>query len=190
MTVCGSDGAPLPLPPPSPTGKTAAGAFTSLELRRQQVAQTGKIRREIDTWSDGTKTEDWIVSGIRLYQHPISHNILVFDPAHMGDLVAAILSRYDFLTIKWLSLDTYTRAEKYQDHLCYHFEKKSSPAAQAWIDVVTKRTVAYNDGTRLYIYVYGPPPASQLSLPPEYEKAWKQYQDMMNPLILHLPSTK
>ena len=189
MTVSRADGSQLPQPAPPATGKTAPTALATLELRQQQVAQTGKIRQEIDTWSDATKTEDWLVNGIRLHQHPLSHSILVFDPAHMGDLMVASFARYDFLTIGWLSPDTYLRAENYKKHLCYHFQKSGGPD-QAWIDVATKQTVAYNDGSKLYSYVYGPPPASELVLPPEYAKAWKQYQDTMNPLILHLPSTK
>lgn len=216
MSVLAPDGSQLPLSPAPATGKPIdATVMFSQELREQDVQQTGKIRQEIDTWSDGTKTEDWIVNGIRLHQHPISHRIFVLDPAHMGAFTAAFFSRNDFLTIAWPSIENYVGAENYQKHLCYHFAKtppslpggqndsqqayqsrqlalaqQGRVSGQAWVDVTTKQMIAYNDGTKLYVYVYGPPPAADLVLPPDYAKAWKQYQDTIDPLKLHLPSTK
>ena len=172
-----------------------AGTSGGVQLRERQVAQKGPIRQEINLWSDGSKTETWIIDKIRLIGLPSNRGIHVLDP--MRDPVgAADAARDEFLSIQWLGLNAYVGPESYQGHLCYHFRLHPTPAnatgttgkeaGETWIDTVTKLMVAYNDGTNLYTFVFGPPPAS-LVPPTPFTLLLKKYEQDTNPLNIPMP---
>ncbi len=174
-----------------------------LQLRQRQVAQKGELRRQTETWSDGTVTESWVIDGKTLLGLPGNRGIHLIDPSR-DRLSAADANRFDFLNITWLSTDTFLRKEVSQGHTCYLFQKQIPPAppspaqksdayelammqrvpGQAWIDATTKAMVAYNDGTNLYTFAFGPPPGD-LTPPSAYSAMIKKYEENMNPL--HIP---
>jgi len=200
---------PLKSSPPIPSPAAATGP-APLELKQRQVTQTGKIQQEINRWSDGSTSQNWIMGNKRLVEEPLKHFIVVIDPDR--DETAGFYTREDFLDIKWLSLDTFVHIESYQNHLCYYFQKNianGSPGGrpedyadndyqraanrapgQAWIDVKTKQMVAYNNGSNIYTFDYGPPPTAELVLPPAFAKVWQRFHDDLNPLkIPQAPTT-
>ncbi len=59
--------------------------------------------------------------------------------------------------------------------------------AEAWVDIATKRLVAYQYKGQLYHFTYGEPPAVDLTLPPAYAKRLQAYEDNMNPFRVWRP---
>jgi hypothetical protein len=183
-------------------GVTQNAAGKTKELVQQEVTLTGKIKHEINTWSDGQKSEIWIVNGILLVEDPRKHFLTLIDPSR--DPAAAYYLRYEFTQLSWLSPKTYVRAETHNGVPCYWFKKGSQnnlaadpsidsetvfdgPSAEAWINAATRQLVSVKVGTTLYNFTYGAPPDSDLVLPPKFAALWQGYLEAINPLNVQQP---
>ncbi len=195
---------------PKQDGESKAATDKKQQLIKLQVTQTGKIKQEINTWSDGQTIETWTINGEKLVENPGSHGVLLVDPAH--DRLASYYMRYDLSLLSWVSLNTYVSVETHEGHHCYMYkngplksvpngainaslpnpsatlaEGFTGPGTQVWVDAETHQLVSVDDGRATYDFTFGPPPTTELILPPKFASLWQGYQDAMNPLKNLLP---
>jgi len=190
---------------PKQDGDSKNPAHKEQQLVKMQVTQTGKIKQEISTWSDGQTSEAWTINGKKLVENSKDHALILIDPAHNQS--AGYYMRYDLALLSWVSLSTYVHAETHANHHCYLYKNAAStspaskpadgrfanedagssegfaaPSVQVWIDVETHQVVSVDDGAMTYDFAFGPPPSAELVLPPKFASLWQSYQDAMNPL--------
>ncbi|HEY0255899.1 MAG TPA: hypothetical protein VGC39_00535 [Candidatus Methylacidiphilales bacterium] len=182
-------------------GETNPAPGAAGVLVQQQVTQTGKIKHEINSWSDGQKSEVWIVNGMLLVENPQGHFLNLIDPSR--DQAAADYLRYEFSRLSWLSPNTYGHTEMHEGVSCYWFKNGlqnnstnelpaggagfSSPSAEAWINAETRQVVSVKVGSTLYNFNYGAAPDSDLVLSPKFAALWQGYLAAINPLNVQQP---
>lgn len=70
------------------------------------VTKDGTTYREVITWSNGTKSEKWIVDGLQLREIPQTGAIMRVDTASYGPEVSDY-STSDFEPVQWIGKDNY-----------------------------------------------------------------------------------
>ncbi|MFV0416008.1 MAG: hypothetical protein ACK5NG_06535, partial [Chthoniobacterales bacterium] len=160
-----------------------------------RVSKDGNTYREVTTWSNGKKSEKWIVDGLQIRELPRSGRLSRIDltsySEHFSDY-----RRSDFEPVEWVGLDNYVGAKKLKGRQVYEFRstanKKRLTAREQFFaeDGVPNSgdTVAYLDAkTQLPIFVINGhtariykdfSPGAPLTLPKRFAdefNKWKQF---------------
>jgi hypothetical protein len=191
FTPSGSGAAPAPATPTTPA------APPKKELKEQVWTKTNGLMHCVNTWSDGSTTEDWVVGAILLSQDVKDHGIHIYsakiDPRY-HDFGAS-----DFGMLDWMSAKDYDHVEKHGDDVCYLFTAKTVAASKAaseagphnktlaqinaptsptsvFISVQSGLPVEMDNGDGKYIYHYLTAPTEDLKLPGPFLAMWKAYR--------------
>jgi len=164
-----------------PVQKPAAGqAPAAKSLSRADVTSSGKIRRVIKTWDDGSTTQEWHVGTHRLIEHPSGKWINVIDvsknPAGRG------LS-YDASDFAWISEQNRSGEATYKGAPCLRYATKAEAPSgnggesrEAVIDANTLAPLVLVKGSLVAVYTFRAPPQGELQLPPRFEQFWKEIE--------------
>lgn len=190
-------------------------AAKTLALREIRVTKTGKLKRDIISYGNGTTVEVWYVNGV-LFTPDSNQQLTAYDykavQSQFGNKLGNAIVSAGFTGLDWLSLEDYDQVVIYQGQPCYHYgikapqrqlPPKSMPStappllsAEAWINAKTGLPVAYTTGDgKVYTYRFLDSPTTPLVLPPTYQVAVTSHekeQDKMKRLeeasaALHRP---
>jgi hypothetical protein len=174
----------------SSTGTAAAppGAakVPGKQLKKQDWTKTGGLMRCVNTWTDGTTTEDWVVGSVLLSRDPTGKGIRADNPK--GDPHFHDFGTSDFALLDWITAKDYDRVVRHADETCYLFSAKTLAAAvntgphnktlaqinapetptSVFISIQSGLPVELDNGDGKYIYHYLPTPSDQLKLPDAY----------------------
>lgn len=171
------------------------------ELIERQAVRARDVVRYIDTMSDGSKAETWLVGGKRLVEDPHTHSVSVMDPDH--DPAAVVFKIYDPTNVDWISADKYVGVEKSDTGSFYVFDLNGAGGTvksayiesdyllpsgrRAWVDIQSGRLARCSVNKRVYTIEYTDAPAAELALPPAFANAWTKFQSDRNPLKIERP---
>jgi hypothetical protein len=167
------------------------------QLKQQVWTKSGVLMRCVNTWSDGSTTEDWVVGAVLLSQDVKDNGIHIYSPKidpRYHDFGAS-----DFGMLDWIASKDYDHVVKHGDDVCYLFTAKtvatSKAAAEAgphnktlaqinapttptsvFISVQSGLPVEIDNGDGKYIYHYLPTPSDELKLPGPFLALWKAYR--------------
>ena len=167
------------------------------ELKQQVWTKSGVLMRCVNTWSDGSTTEDWVVGAVLLSQDVKDHGIHIYSPKidpRYHDFGAS-----DFGMLDWITAKDYDHVVKHGDDVCYLFTAKTVAANKAsseagphnktlaqinapttptsvFISVQSGLPVEMDNGDGKYIYHYLPTPSDELKLPEPFLTFWKAYR--------------
>jgi hypothetical protein len=182
-----SDGKEQSLKPATTSGPSQAGSANA-GLKQISVTKTGKLKRDIVAYGNGTTVELWYADGVLVTtdskRQPTVLDYKVAD-ARFGNGLGSATKSAGFTGLNWLDLKYYDHVVMYQGQPCYHYgitTKQAQPlsappgtasqtiGAEAWINVKTGLPVAYTTGDgKLYTYRFLDSPTTPLTLPPDYQ---------------------
>jgi hypothetical protein len=165
-------------------------------LKQQYWVKSGTLMQCWNFWTDGTKTQDWIVGSAKFYQSPQGNGIRVLDSQSIPffhDFTAG-----DFEMLDWIEPESYVGAASHLGQPCYVFEAKKLAAStggseprrdlktvadfhapvsptRAWISISTGLPVEITNGDGQYLFQFQTPPAGELKMPEPYASLWKAY---------------
>ena len=165
--------------PTQPASAEPAPVRSGWRIVEVHSTRKGKLKRDIITYANGTKAERWFADNLLFWKSAegsvIANNLSgnSADP----DLAANTPSiPSGFFGADWLKQSFYDQVVPVEKRPCYHF---ASPNKEAWIDVESKLPVACKLGDVVYRYTFNAPPEA-LAFPPDFQKAWNDYQAMAN----------
>jgi hypothetical protein len=182
---------------PVPSPSSPKPAPPKKELKEQVWTKSGVLMRCVNTWSDGSSTEDWVVGAVLLSQDVKDNGIHIYSPKidpRYHDFGAS-----DFGMLDWITSKDYDHVVKHGDDVCYLFTAKTVAATKAsaesgphnktlaqinapttpttvYISVQSGLPVEMDNGDGKYIYHYLPTPADELKLPEPFLAMWKAYR--------------
>jgi len=168
------------------------------------VVKTGSTILELNTDTNGKRTEIWHVGGIRVMKMPGAAEPIVWPDSAQAYIYSVNFAVSDFAGLDWISAKTYTGMAKYQGRDCIVFKGEVSPLtpraheeemvaigqaiafgqpvpqeirvpATAYIDLETRLPLFVQFGNEKRFYRYGDPPQAPLALPPELKNSLKAY---------------
>ena len=164
-------------------------------LKQQEWTKSGTVMRCVSEWTDGTKTEDWIVGPIKLSDGVHHDGIHLYSPK--VDPRYHDFSVSDFEMLDWMTAKDYVRAVKHGGEICYLFTASTlastggdsgphnktlaeinaptSPTS-VFISVQSGLPVEIDNGDGKYIFHFQPPPPDELKLPAPFLVSWKAYR--------------
>ena len=188
-----SQGGNAPAPALSPA--TPNPAPPKKQLEHQVWTKSGTLMRCVNTWSDGSTTEDWVVGSIMLCQDLKEKGIHLFNPK--SDPRYHDFGISDFEMLDWITAKDYDKVVKHGDDVCYLFTAKTITTSRAeggshnktlaqlsapmtptsvFINVQSGLPVEIDNGDGKYIYHYLPTPSDELKLPEQFLALWKAYR--------------
>ena len=160
-----------PPPPPGQKPQHPIAAVSQVEVSRFDANQRNRL-----TWSDGAKTEDWVVGNYFL-QQSLYGNWVNIDAISSYEFKGA----YFFMTMrdacKWISPSTFVDRRSLDGKMANYFEQAEK---KAWIDPKTGTLLAIEQFEHRYTFTFGTPPEAALPIPPAY-------QELLN--LANLPAT-
>jgi len=206
------EAAPVPTPIPVEGGKSLAPPPPAKILKTSVVTKTGQIIRDVRTFTDGSKTQNWWIDGRIFRQNPETGVVNITVPGI--DRSAPQFNVSDFEFLSWIDLPNFSNSEKRRGVDCFVYEWKGRmPAAadfekitdyrakiefyhkflgkpttptRAWIDKNTRLPVAAEDENATYTYRYLDAPTEVLSLPPDFQKLWDRYKETLDDWKKHV----
>jgi len=179
------------------TTTTPASSPPKKQLKEQVWTKSGALMRCVNTWSDGSSTEDWVVGSILLSQDAKEPGIHLYSPKidpRYHDFGAS-----DFGMLDWITPKDYEHVVKHGDDVCYLFSAKTvatSPASSeggphnktlaqinapdspttVFISVQSGLPVEIDNGDGKYLFHYLPTPSGELKLPEPFLALWKAHR--------------
>ncbi|GAT32628.1 hypothetical protein TSACC_21027 [Terrimicrobium sacchariphilum] len=208
------DSIPAPVPPfvkPAPAFDAyvlrlkdppkGASSQAAPELIQREATRSRDVVRYVDSLSDGSKVETWILGGKRIVEDPQTHSVSVMDPDH--DPVAVVYKIYDPANVDWITADKYVGVEKGEAGSFYVFDLNGSSGSgaspyvqsdyllpsgrRAWVDVQSGRLAQCSVNKRIYTIEYTQAPTGDLVLPEAFARVWQKFQADRNPLKIERP---
>lgn len=172
---------------PAPPAQTPGAA---LQLTEVETVKVDKVERQTLSWSNGSKTTEFFVQGHRLYQDPASKRVSVFGAASGSSAGnEEVFPTSGWYGTSWIDGKNYKDVVKLGEANAYHYAEGERPPSgesetrlpprEAWIDVATKMPLAVRSDAGVARYKYLPPPGAPITLPPEFAKAWADYEGQM-----------
>jgi len=167
-------------PPAQPSPGGSAGGHPEWRIQEVHSTVSGNRKRDVITYGNGTKAERWFMDNLLFWKSAdgsvIANNLSSnsADPAMVANTPSIGAG---FFGTDWLKLPFYDGVVAVEKRPCYHFVHQNK---EAWIDVKTKLPVACKLGGVVYLFAFNAPPSDGLILPPEFKKAWEDYQAMLN----------
>lgn len=180
------------------------------------VVKTGSTILELNTDTQGKRTEIWHVSGIMVMKLPDAANPVVWPDSGQAYIYSVNFAASDFAGLDWISAKTYTGMAKYQGKDCIEFKGEVSPLtpsahanemieigqakvfglpvpqeikvpAVAYIDLETRLPLYVQFGNEKRTYQYGTPPSAPQVLPAELAGAVEEYAKRIKRLSAPAP---
>jgi hypothetical protein len=165
-------------------------------LKQQEWTKSGTLMRCVNEWSDGTKTEDWVVGPLKLSDGVHHDGIHLYNPR--SDPRYHNFSTGDFEMLDWITPKDYVRPVKHGGEVCYLFtatnldssgvdysgphnktlaqiNEPASPTS-VFISVQSGLPVEIDNGNAQYVFHFQPPPTDPLKLPEPFLVLWKAYR--------------
>ena len=169
-------------------GKSAESGAPEKVLKQQTWTKSGTLMRCQNEWTDGSKTEDWIVGGTKLSQNPQTGGIQIFSPLSNPGYHDFGVS--DFEKLDWLTPGDYVGVVQHGGETCYHFRARTLASVNAKYDTVadvyapssptsvfvnvrTHLPVSIVDGEGEYQFQFQDAPSGELKMPAAYASVWK-----------------
>jgi len=154
----------------------AAPANPATQMKEFAAVQTGGVRRDTETYVDGTSREMWRQQNYRfVFDAARPNSILVTFVATPGGGFS--LSQYhdpsDFAELDWIKINLFKGIQLKQGKTCYTYKLDDQTA---WIDVSTKLPVTFESKAMQVTYVYPPPPDAPLRLPAKLDQKLQQFK--------------
>ena len=151
--------------------------------------------RCVNTWTDGTITEDWVIGSVLLSQDPKEPGIHLYNPKI--DLRYHDFGSGDFGMLDWITAKAYDRVVKHGDEVCYQFTAKtivkasqdSGPHNQTlaqqnaptsptsvFISVQSGLPMEIDNDDGKYVFHYLSTPTDELKLPAPFLNLIKAYR--------------
>lgn len=193
---------PAPPPPVIGTDGRERPAPNPKLLIESQVTKTGAVLRDIRIYREGGRTENWVVDGMILQQHPEQGYVTMLNPR--TERMAPRFDLTDFEGLSWIDAKHYSGDGtkngskchiyawekrkpapedilKLQDRtrmeaLIYEFMHKPEVPTKVWIDQDTRWPVFIEDENATYTYEFSDPPTAMLKLSGAFKKLWDEYK--------------
>lgn len=172
------------------------------------VTKDGQTYREVITWSNGKKSEKWILDGMQLREIPQTGDIMRVDSTSYSTDVSDYSSS-DFEPLQWLDRANYKGVKLVAGRPAYEFvtenanrrltkreialsEKVDTGDAQvnrgtkeqkksllvAYLDAKSQMPIYVDDGYVVRIYKFGTPSAS-LVVPERFAEKFKEWKEVI-----------
>jgi len=175
---------------PKGNGPVAPSLNPSLPLKylkQQTWTKSGTLMRCENEWTDGSKTEDWIIGGAKLYQNPQVGGIQMFSP--LSNAGYHDFSSGDFEKLDWLTLGDYVGVVQHSGETCYFFRARTllstdgpfdtvaevnapKTPTSVFVSVRTHLPVSIDNGDGEYQFQFLQAPAGELKMPASYASVW------------------
>ena len=169
-------------------GKPSESSPPQKEIKQQTWTKSGSLLRCQNEWTDGTKTEDWIVGGTKLCQNPQTGGIQIFSP--LSNAGYHDFNSSDFERLDWLTQGDYVSVVQHNGEPCYLFRARTlassketyhtvaevnapNSATSVFVNVRTHLPVAIVDGEGEYQFQFVEAPSGELKVPAAYASVWK-----------------
>ncbi len=137
-----------------------------LTISQVNTAKTGKLKYDNVTFADGKSSEYWYLdNSIFLTQQGGKAGATQIT----GDWnLNSPTIPSGFAGTQWIQLKNYDRVVMFNKQSCFHYQLRvdGDITTEAWIDVKTNLPAGYRVDGNYYVYEFGAPPSSALSLPP------------------------
>ncbi len=168
-------------------------------VKSDTITQTGNLRRDVLTWSDGTTSEAWtmVSTGFTMLEKAAGTTKGIYKmpkKSSMRALLFPTILDMDTASLTWLNPSSFVdknglkgrNGSHYQSHgFLYNFVPAKSVAIQAWVDAKSFIPFAFDDGQCLYELTFTSPPTEPLVLPDRFKEDMEYYQ-RANGTIKHL----
>lgn len=169
----------------------------SIYPQEVQITKTGEFQKQVILWTDQSRTTVYFANGLRLYKDPDNGVVIVESGSEDPEAVRGI-PRPGYFGIEWLNTKYFQGSVTYKDRVCHHYTERTveaiaTPAEavaktsdkivrEAWIDAETRRPLEVVAGFGTVSYKYFETPTSVVTLPDDYQKAWKDYETQIKRL--------
>ena len=158
------------------------------------VTQKGKLKRIQITWSDGKKTERWVISGlpVTFNEDPRNGQVRPIQNGSFHEKLSNLSFSYDTFAFNWITADSLQGKDpvSYQGKQCFHYLgtagiamddfRDSQSKREAWIDSKTGLPVALDTGDAISTYTFSDkPPTDPLVPPPAFAKEFIYYKAVL-----------
>ncbi len=159
----------------------AVSGWTAVKL---ESTKTGAYRHDVETFQNGQTRECWFVGEFMLEPGDDHKSVSIVNYKNVQGALALnsgnLPPTAGWDVFSWVQLAHYKGRINVGKEPCFHYALnaniKGSP--EAWISIQTKMPVLYRLRNQTFYFQYSAPPVADLQLLPEYEKLWKQYQQV------------
>lgn len=148
--------------------------------------------RCVNEWSDGSKTEDWVIGAVKFSQDAKQKGLHLYNPKldpRYHDFGAG-----DFEMLDWITPQAYVHVVRHNGEICYLFTStttaagsgESGPhnktlaqinapatATSVFVDVQSGLPVEIDNGGGQYLIHFGDPPSEDLKVPESFVALWR-----------------
>lgn len=157
------------------------------------VVKVGNIEQQTISWSDKSKTMALFIEGHQLFEDPKTKTVSVFAAEATQSAAAEdIVPCWAFYATAWINATHFKETIKLGDKQCHHYTEGERPLGEdgktrlqvreAWIDAETRLPIAVRSDAGGVHYKYLAIPSGPITLPPAFQKAWKDYQGQLKRL--------
>jgi len=145
--------------PPTPADPTPV-------ITEVSTTQTGRLRLEEVTYSDGKTVQNWYVEGILLLtilsDGTVSAIMIEPDWDRTGIIVPT-----GFAGFTWIKKEYYLDVGDFEKRTAYHYKRTSEDGLEleAWVDADSNLPAAFRAGSRIYVYSFETERPKPLVLP-------------------------
>ena len=178
---------------PQASANTAPPVAAPAHPVHVEVTQLNKVKRIEITWSDGKKTEKWVIPGLPVVFNEDPRDGTVRPRQYGGPAEAAdnAAFTYDSFAFTWITPQCLQEKDpiSYKGKQCFHYlgsitvtfpVKRAPMKREAWIDASTLLPVALNTDDMQSVFTFqDPPPTGTLTPPPAFQKEITYYKIVM-----------
>jgi hypothetical protein len=162
-----------------------------------RITKTGDIEEQAITWSDQSHSTAYFARGFRLHQDP-SNGIVVVQTGAIDPEAVHAIPQPGWFGVEWIKPSSFQGTVNLGGLPCHHYlEKTSAPlpeadspdapfskriVREAWIDAKSRLPVKVVAHLGVVTFAIDPTPAAPVTLPPEFQKAWTDYQGQLTRL--------
>ncbi len=194
---------PAPSPSPSKDSERLPPPEPQKLLARSLVTKYDSTIQDVRIYTDGSKSENWVLGGMLLRQHPQKGYVGITNPRIISS--APRYDLVDFENLAWIDLAHYVKTEdrdgvrchlylwtqrmpsasdmlkikdRYQlEAITYAFENKPEVPTKAWIMEESRLPLAIEDENAVYTFKFEAPPEKAPSMPQGFIDLWNEYQN-------------
>jgi hypothetical protein len=137
----------------------------SAKLVELNAVETGAIRKDTQTFADGSSRDIWRMQSYRFSVTPAHPDSVIIDVVTAATNPGAPYQYQDaaeFPELKWITASTYQGIQTRDGKKCYAYKLDDQTA---WIDVATRLPVYFESSVMQVAYTWSDPPDAPLQLP-------------------------
>lgn len=175
-----------------------APAKPPYQLQQMVITKTGKLKRDVCFYANGTTQDIWYSGNAVLSLDPSGKHVIISRPDQIDPLLLTErgnpLRSDGFTGVSWIKAQYFDRVTRFEKEPCFHYILKPTPTgaknedtgadivapgAEAWISVKTNLPVAYLMDNVTYVYEFSAERPSALALPPVFQAELDRYRKMV-----------